>query len=336
MGMNKQMKLEEIGFYSLTDERARTSSAFSQMKRCEMIIIEACNFKCPYCRGLSSDVFADRKVKMMTLAEVKAAIDLWCVPVALENIRFSGGEPTLHPDIVEIVAYAKAKGIKRIAISSNGYSDFGIYKELVEAGCNDFSISLDACCASDGNMMAGNVGNVFTTVTENIRKLSELTYVTVGVVLTEDNISKTVDIVKYADGLGVADIRIIPSAQFNKAFDGLDAIGQEILDRHPILKYRVENFKSDVSVRGLSESDNEKCAIVLDDSVVAGKYHYPCVIYFREKGWAIGEVNYNMRNERKEWFEKHDCYEDKICRKNCLDACVFYNNRYKEFHQDCD
>jgi uncharacterized protein YutD len=45
------MKLEEIGFYSLSDQRAKEASCTSQMKRCEMIITEECNFKCPYCRG---------------------------------------------------------------------------------------------------------------------------------------------------------------------------------------------------------------------------------------------------------------------------------------------
>ena len=331
--MNDKIKLENIGFYSLSDERAKNSSVSSQMKRCEMIITEYCNFRCLYCRGLASEIFADRKLRQMTLDEVKNGIDLWCENVPLENIRFSGGEPTLHNDIAEIVAYAKLKGIKRIAISTNGYSDFEIYRKLVEAGCNDFSISLDACCALDGNAMAGKVGDVFDKVVSNIREVSKLTYVTVGVVLTEDNIDKTIEIVKFADGLGVADIRIIPSAQYNKAFERLSEIPEGVLNRHPILKYRVENFKAGFNVRGISETDCKKCAIVLDDSVIAGKLHFPCVIYMREKGKAIGEVNGKMRAEREKWHNEHDCSEDVICKKNCLDVCVCYNNKYEKYHK---
>ena len=37
-----------------------------------------------------------------------------------------------------------------------------------------------------------------------------------------------------------------------------------------------------------------------------------------------------MRKERVEWVEKHDSYSDEICRKNCLDCIVKYNNRYEE------
>ena len=48
--------LKNIGFYTLSDERAANVSDTSQMKRCEMIITEYCNFKCPYCRGLPEQV----------------------------------------------------------------------------------------------------------------------------------------------------------------------------------------------------------------------------------------------------------------------------------------
>ena len=187
------MKLEEIGFYSLNDERAKKSSINSKMMRCELIILEACNFKCSYCRGLKDWICGDRKLKMLSLEEIKRNIDLWCVPFPLENIRFSGGEPTLHPDIIEIVKYSKSKGIKRIALSTNGSNKSELYFKLIEAGVNDFSISLDACCADDGDKMSGGVVGSFEKVVSNIRYISKLTYVTVGVVLTQDNVQRTID-----------------------------------------------------------------------------------------------------------------------------------------------
>lgn len=38
-----------------------------------------------------------------------------------------------------------------------------------------------------------------------------------------------------------------------------------------------------------------------------------------------------MRIERLEWFKNHDCKKDKICRNNCLDVCIDYNNKYQQF-----
>lgn len=323
--------LSKIGFYTLCDERAKNTSVSSQMKRCELIITEYCNFKCPYCRGLKSEIYGDRAVKQLAFYEIQRYIDFWCENTPLENIRFSGGEPTLHKDIKHIVSYAKFKGIKRIAISTNGSNKLELYNDLIECGCNDFSISLDACCSDDGDKMAGVLGS-FSTVVENIQEISKLTYVTVGVVLTPENVQKTIDTIHFADSLGVSDIRIISAAQWNEPIEALGNVPESLLKKYPILAYRVNQFKNGMNVRGMDETDSPRCALVLDDSVIAGDYHFPCVIYMREKGEPIGKVGREMRAERGKWFLEHNCFDDEICRKNCLDVCREYNNKYRDFH----
>lgn len=327
----KKDTLRSIGFYSLSDRRAEEVSSTSQMERCELIITEDCNFSCPYCRGLEEYIYGSREVKQLSLSEVKYYIDLWCEGTPLVNIRFSGGEPTMHPDIVEIVEYAKSKGIQRIAISTNGSNDIALYYRLIEAGCNDFSISLDACCASDGDKLSGGVVGSWNTVIENIRILSAMVYVSVGAVLVPFNIASTLKTITLAHDLGVSDIRIISAAQYNKPIPGLKAVSDDILDAHPILKYRVNHFIEGRNVRGIQETDTHKCSIVLDDSVIAGDYHFPCVIYMREKGKPIGRVSSTMREDRVAWFSTHDTYKDKICRKNCLDVCIDHNNACEKF-----
>lgn len=322
--------LTEIGFYTLSNERVKNTSEFSQMKRCEMIITEYCNFKCPYCRGLKAEIYGNRKLKMLSLDEIKHNIDLWCKDKPLENIRFSGGEPTLHKDIVKVIEYAKEKGIKRIAISTNGSNKTDLYKQLIKVGVNDISISLDACCAEDGDKMAGNKKGSWDIVINNIKELSKLTYITVGIVLTPENINKTIETIRFAHDLGVADIRIISAAQYNKPIPRLNEVEKHIIDLHPILKYRIRHFAEGRNVRGMTEKDSNKCALILDDSIIAGDYHFPCIIYMREKGNAIGKISENMRKERKEWVDNKDTFKDKICRENCLDVCIDYNNKYRE------
>jgi molybdenum cofactor biosynthesis enzyme MoaA len=324
------MDLKEIGFYTLSDERAKNSSGTSQMKRCEMIITEYCNFSCPYCRGLNPEIYSG-KIKELSFYEIKRNIDIWCMG-KLENIRFSGGEPTLHKDIVKIIEYSKSSGIKRIAISTNGSNKPSLYKELIEAGCNDFSISLDACNAEDGDRMAGNIKGSFNKVVENIKMISSLSYVTTGVVLTPENIDRTIDTIRFAHSLGVQDIRIISAAQYNKPIPRLNEVETAIIDSHPILKYRIKHFAEGRNVRGMVETDSKRCGLILDDSVIAGNYHFPCVIYMREKGQPIGKVGINMREERILYSQTHDCYQDEICRNNCLDVCIDYNNKFRDFH----
>jgi MoaA/NifB/PqqE/SkfB family radical SAM enzyme len=318
--------LDEIGFYTLSENRAKNISSTSPMWRGELLITDRCNFRCAYCRGLREDCRGD-----ITREDAFKIIDIWCKN-NLKHIRFSGGEPTLHPYLFDFVKRARNKGVKRIAISTNGSAKLAYYLELIKEGVNDFSISLDGCCAADIDFMSGKsnckVGN---TIIQNIRELSKRTYVTTGVVITNDNLSKLVDIVNFAHDLGVADIRIISAAQENRVLVEALKISENVLNDCPILKYRVNNIKNGVSVRGMKENDCRKCYLMMDDSVIAGNMAFPCIIYLREGGNAICEVSENMREKRIEWMNNHNTFEDPICRKNCLDACVMLNNRIKEY-----
>ena len=314
------MKLQNIGFYTLSDERARSCSPTSPLTRCELILTDKCNFKCPYCRGLRSDC-----VGTMSLIKAQTIVKLWTLD-GLKNIRFSGGEPTLYKDLHVLVKQAKDDGVEHIAISTNGSQSLSEYEDLIYYGVNDFSISLDACCAAFGKKMSGGV-DVWDKVVNNIREISKLTYVTVGIVFTEENVGQAKEIVEFAHELGVADIRVISSAQYNQALSGLFDLSDKIINKHPILNYRINNFKNEKNVRGMQKNDNHHCPLVLDDMAVAGDYHFPCIIYMREQGNPIGKVSLNMRQERYEWYKSHDCFEDKICQNNCLDVCIAYNNR---------
>lgn len=310
------MKLEDIGFYTLSDKRATTASETTQISRLEVILTDKCNFKCPYCRELKQELRGD-----MSLTQVKQLIDM-----KPKNIRFSGGEPTVYPWIKTSVQYAKRKGVERIAISTNGSTDITFYKDLIGLGVNDISVSLDACCSEKADKLAGRSG-FFRKVTNNIEELSKLTYVTVGVVVTKETAYELRHVIDFAADLGVSDIRVITAAQD----DGIKLlIKQSYLDKFPILKYRQNNNSLGKNMRGITELDSRRCGLVLDDLAVAGKYHYPCIIYLREQGEPIGELSGNIRQDRKLWYEKHNSFNDSICHKNCLDVCIDYNNKFQE------
>lgn len=320
------MKLEDIGFYTLENNRAKKVSINSPLWRCELILTGACNFKCLYCRELESDLR-----KTMPIKKAKYIIDLW-TNNKLKNIRFSGGEPTLYKDLPELIKYTKNKGVEKIAISTNGSADFDYYKYLYECGVNDFSISLDSCCSSTGDEMAGGIYGSWKKVTSNIIEIAKLTYTTIGVVINENNLLECISTIKFIDSLNVSDIRIIPSAQYNKLLNVVNEISNELLVKYPILRYRVNNIKKGRNVRGIKQTDNFKCPLVIDDMAIAGDCHFPCIIYLRERGNPIGKINNNMRQERINWYKTKNVYKDKICRKNCLDVCIDYNNKVKELN----
>lgn len=316
-------KLEDIGFYTLSDKRVKQSNQKSQMWRCEILLTDKCNFHCPYCRGMYHK--GD-----LEFSHVKKIIDIWCKDKPLKNIRFSGGEPLFYPYLLEVIDHARNKKIKRIAISSNGSLPYDRYEELMDHGVNDFSISLDACCSSFGKEMCGGINNAWETVVSNIKKIARKCYITLGMVFTERTIDTVVDVITFGSSLGVADIRIISSAQYNRMIKNLKKIPRNILDKHPILNYRVGHYLNERNVRGISKNDSHRCGLVIDDSAVSGNYHYPCIIYLREGGKPIGKISPNMRTERIKWYQDHDTHEDSICKNNCLDVCIDYNNKFRE------
>lgn len=320
------MRLEDIGFYTLSDERARLACEHTPLHRCELLLTDRCNFRCPYCRGLKCDERGD-----LPLSRAVRIVSEW-IDDGLRNVRFSGGEPMLYDGLLDLVKLCASGGVEHIAISTNGSASLANYRELIAAGVNDLSISLDACCSATGDSMAGR-GGAWQKTTENMRKLSSAVYMTAGVVLTEDNREEAERTIALAHKLGCADIRIIPAAQDGRHIEAL-SVSREVREVHPILRYRLDNLESGRPVRGLSFGDYGKCPLVMDDmAVVAGK-HYPCIIYLREQGDAIGEFTdvRTVRAERAKWYAEHDCYRDPICRNNCLDVCVDYNNRWHELH----
>ena len=288
------------------------SSMFSSLYRCEMLVTNRCNFQCPYCRSIKGE-------SDISLVEATKILRDWIFE-GLKNVRFSGGEPTLYKNLLDLVHIARRNGVEHIAISTNGSAETELYKNLIEGGVNDFSVSLDACCAGTGSIMSG-VDKSWKDVIKNIKFLSSKRYTTVGIVLNERNEQEAENIIMLAHDLGVADIRVIPSAQYNK-FLSLD-LPPNVINSHPILKYRITSKRH---VRGLSREDSRKCKLVLDDMAVWDGEHYPCIIYLREGGRSIGQVNNSMRKSRYDWYLKHDSWKDIICRKNCLDVCRTFNN----------
>lgn len=75
----------------------------------------ACNMDCPLC-------FADARPGFsLTTEEVEAMLDDFVRTEGTpEVIQFSGGEPTIHPQIIDFVVAAKARGIPFVMINTNG------------------------------------------------------------------------------------------------------------------------------------------------------------------------------------------------------------------------
>ncbi len=307
------MKLEDIGFLEVLDSRI-DNFARGKISYAEWIITGACNFSCPYCNKLEVEE-TDYKYVIDNLHSMQC-----------KYLHITGGEPTVKHNLVEIISYAKSKGI-RVGISTNGSKSLDYYKELIKAGIELFSISLDVH-QKEMNSKFCNVHGVFDLVASNIKGLSKLSYVTVGTVLNEDNIDYCNKIFNYISGLGAADIRIGTATQYNKMVKF--NLSKYLLNRHKILKYRVENYNNGLNMRGSNLCKSNKCYLVLDDLTIKGKEYYPCAVYAREGGKPIGIFGPENEVERLKWFQNHDSHMDPICKKYCMDFKCRFNEKAAE------
>lgn len=59
------LSLNNIGFYTLDDNRCKNASVSSRLMRCELILTDVCTFKCPYCRGLKKELTGTMSLKKL-------------------------------------------------------------------------------------------------------------------------------------------------------------------------------------------------------------------------------------------------------------------------------
>jgi uncharacterized radical SAM superfamily Fe-S cluster-containing enzyme len=80
----------------------------------------ACNLDCPLCFANSGTHLA-RSGFQLTYEQVELMLDRFVeAEGAPEVVQFSGGEPTLHPRILDFVELAQRKGISYVMINTNG------------------------------------------------------------------------------------------------------------------------------------------------------------------------------------------------------------------------
>ena len=97
----------------MTAASARSTSSTPGLGIIE--VNSACNFDCPLC-------FADAQSGFnLTLEEVDRILDRFIETEGQpEIVQFSGGEPSIHPQIVEMLRLAKDKGLPHVMLNTNG------------------------------------------------------------------------------------------------------------------------------------------------------------------------------------------------------------------------
>lgn len=118
-------------------------------------LTDICNFRCSYClpdgyrkqRGAAGNLGVD---EMERLVRAFAALGLW-------KVRLTGGEPTIRPEF-ETIAHriAAVAGIRRLAMTTNGYRLPARAQGYYDAGVRAINVSIDSLQAEQFHRITGH------------------------------------------------------------------------------------------------------------------------------------------------------------------------------------
>lgn len=287
---------------------------------CEIDLTDGfCNNKCSHC------FFGTDQKANPIFIETNAVKNV--IKELFENgtkaIEFSGGgEPTTHPDVLEILSYAVNLGLD-VGLITNGLL-LDRVENIVEK-IKFIRVSLDAANEDTYNRVHGV--NCFNTVLENIRKLLKITdknRVGIGFLIVPDNVCDILDASKLANDLGVRFIQYRPASLPYQVDNEIwikaaSEVKKAILSNDP---NQLQIF--DAGVKWIHVSEKRKylqCYTSTLVAVIKANGDIPlCVLKRNEKESIIGNI-YNGGFMSNWYSEKHLELINKInidqCRKPC-------------------
>jgi cyclic pyranopterin phosphate synthase len=114
-----------------------------QINYLRLSLIDHCNLRCVYCMPLRGLTFIPSP-ELLTSDEIETVARA-AVSVGFRKFRLTGGEPTLRPDLVEIVGRISAlDGVKDVAMTTNAILLPRLAGPLAEAGLGRINIHVDS------------------------------------------------------------------------------------------------------------------------------------------------------------------------------------------------
>jgi cyclic pyranopterin phosphate synthase len=104
-------------------------------------VTDRCNLRCTYCMP-EEVVFMDR-AELLTFEEMAHLVSV-AVPLGIDKVRLTGGEPLMRRDLPKLVALlAAVPGLKDIGLTTNGILLAEQARALHDAGLRRINVSLD-------------------------------------------------------------------------------------------------------------------------------------------------------------------------------------------------
>lgn len=188
------------------------------MPRVDIKIGFGCNNRCLFCVQGEKRKSLPAKSKEEIKKALKESFNL-----GKREVVFTGGEPTVHPNFLELVKFARDTGFSRIQIQSNGrmFAYMNFCAKAIKAGANEFSPAPHGSNAEIHDFLTRSKGSFNQTVQgiKNLKKLNQ--YILTNTVVTSKNYKDLPNLAKLLVKLNVnqfqfAFVHILGTAAKNK------------------------------------------------------------------------------------------------------------------------
>ena len=163
----------------ITDKFGRT---FNYLR---LAVNEHCNLRCIYCMPEEGAPFLDQ-AQLLSTNEIKIILRAMS-DLGVKKVRFTGGEPLLRKDIIDLIKYSSQRSIfESVHITTNGLLLSNYIDQLEQAGLNGINISLDTLDAEKFKKITRR--DEFQKVIKGLNAaiLSDIKHIKVNVVTMRD------------------------------------------------------------------------------------------------------------------------------------------------------
>jgi MoaA/NifB/PqqE/SkfB family radical SAM enzyme len=170
----------------------------NRLKFCEFAITNACIAKCDFC-----DIWKQQPKIFVDKEKALTAIDR-LVDFGVGHLTLTGGEPLLHPNIIDFVQRATKRNLNNAVLDAAPQLLMrnDILKRLEDAGCDLLSISFDS---GDPVTMAKSrkIPNIMDEMAKSIELIKKTSLKTMASVLIwNDNFNKIEEVCIHAKKMG--------------------------------------------------------------------------------------------------------------------------------------
>ena len=189
-------------------------------KAIHFLITEKCNSNCIFC-------FSEKELtkKHLPINIINKNLQKY-FDLGYTILVLSGGEPTIHPNFIEIISSAKSIGYENIKIITNGrmfaYKKF--LKKTINAGLDEATISLHSHIPKIQDYLSNTKGSFGQAITGIKNCIDSKLDIKINIVVNKHNLKTLKKSIAFFSQLGIKKIGLLRIMPYGKAWKNKDSL----------------------------------------------------------------------------------------------------------------